>query len=783
MNDFISSLSKNNKIDKIINQFSNNICSKHQKEFSLYCKTCSIDICIFCLNSHDNHKLINYQKIIPKNEEIKLLLDSIKKYNDDYNNLLMEIFQWRKEIDKMILYFQEQLKNDKILENINFIYNYNYFKINFYSILKFRQIFSNVIGPNSRKNNNQALNFMTKEYKINENFYNDNKMGLFDYNNYTMMKFCLEAIRGKNNKNNFFNNSNYIIKILSDIFNFAQNRNNIKKMNIFDNRTMYNKNNINSLSDGFLFSKRITNNVNIHYKIKNDENKDSKNNIIEKIIDFSSYFKTHNNKNKEENIVDNSAFSTKIGNIFLEQNKLNLQLSSEKCSKSKYDSNFLYKKSISQTPLFRHNIVRLNSNSIEKKAFSKIYYKKKSSSGNKMSKNLKSNLINRNNNSFQFNNDKSNNNSNNSKKVLKISNKDLPKIKTDNKIYINKYKQGKTYVHKKFDNLNTNQANYINSIKNITYSPKINNTENKTGKDKIYNENSNESNSNLSSDNKLNNTFTLSENVKKKLNFEPYCTNTNNNNSLKNDFQKPYYKINNLRGNLKKRYNKNTYDFLTKINENNIIKINKNSINKKYLIDANKPLYLGLELNNSNCKLCFLKENENEENNNQEIELFCFKENCYSIPTFLSFNEKKDDIEIGYQALDNFLINPSRTVFNIMKIFGKNYNELSINLNLYPYKIFYSQNSSSRPYIKVDFENKKEKKYYFEDLFILYMEKLFEIFFDKIELDAKDKKDIKNTIQIILVIGIPDNLNYFQRKIIEKLFQTHIFPYNIEIHN
>ena len=118
-----------------------------------------------------------------------------------------------------------------------------------------------------------------------------------------------------------------------------------------------------------------------------------------------------------------------------------------------------------------------------------------------------------------------------------------------------------------------------------------------------------------------------------------------------------------------------------------------------------------------------------------------------------------------------------------MKIFGKNKNEIIFNQSLYPFKIFYNNSSYSRPYIKIDFENKKEKKIYFEDLFTIYMEKLFEIFFEDIEIEMKDKKSNVNSIQIILVVGISDSLNYFQRKIIEKLFQTQIFPENIEILN
>ena len=50
--------------------------------------------------------------------------------------------------------------------------------------------------------------------------------------------------------------------------------------------------------------------------------------------------------------------------------------------------------------------------------------------------------------------------------------------------------------------------------------------------------------------------------------------------------------------------------------------------------------------------------------------------------------------------------------------------------------------------------------------------KLFQKFFDKIDVIGNDN----NFLQINLVIAIPDDINYFQRKIIEKIFQSQIFP-------
>lgn len=494
MNDFISS-NKFNNINYIINHFSNNICYIHNKEYCSYCKSCLKDICQFCINSHNNHELIIYQNIIPKNEEIKLLLDSINKYNNDYNILINEIYKWKREIENMLINLEEQMKNNRILENINFILNYNHFKLNYNSILKFREIYSNIIGPSNRKNNNQILNNMTKGYNMSEKFYSENKMGLFDYDNYSMMKCCLDKIKDKKNDIiTFLNKSNLIVKILYDISICFQNEN-----NLYDCKKMYNRNNIFSLSAENLFAKNINiNNINQY----NDDKIETKN-IIYKLKDFSLNKRNSKNKNIGENISNIYLNKTKIGNIFLEQNNLELKLSNNQ-------SKLLYKKSISQTPKNKQKIFFTKLNSSFNTSNRNIYYKKKSFS--KKKNEGKKTII------YKINNE--------NKKYI---NKYAPNIKGYNKKYTNKKQLEKTYIHKKFDDININNNKQINQmntkekIKIITFSPKITSSDNK--KETNYLTEQDDNNFNLSCDNTLNNTF--SETIKKKLNFDLCNTNTN----------------------------------------------------------------------------------------------------------------------------------------------------------------------------------------------------------------------------------------------------------------
>ena len=65
----------------------------------------------------------------------------------------------------------------------------------------------------------------------------------------------------------------------------------------------------------------------------------------------------------------------------------------------------------------------------------------------------------------------------------------------------------------------------------------------------------------------------------------------------------------------------------------------------------------------------------------------------------------------------------------------------------------------------MNFDSIEEKVFYFEDILSMFLEKLFEIFFNKIFLkNGNNKKDIKLCLQL----SLPNYLTYLQKKIIEK---------------
>ena len=194
-------------------------------------------------------------------------------------------------------------------------------------------------------------------------------------------------------------------------------------------------------------------------------------------------------------------------------------------------------------------------------------------------------------------------------------------------------------------------------------------------------------------------------------------------------------------------------------------------------------MYIGLELGNGECSIGIVDQNKNNFNN---IELFDFDagggNNQYSIPTIVSFDSKSNEIKIGVDAENNILNNPSQTIFNILKIIGKNYKQINNDIDIWPFKIYYNEDLC-RPYVKINYNKQKNRIFFFEDLLSIYLKKIFEIFFGKIKLINNDSHNNKNIINLILVVTVPNNYNYLQRKIIEKIFQTQIFPQNKDITN
>ena len=93
------------------------------------------------------------------------------------------------------------------------------------------------------------------------------------------------------------------------------------------------------------------------------------------------------------------------------------------------------------------------------------------------------------------------------------------------------------------------------------------------------------------------------------------------------------------------------------------INIKKSDKNEKYYINSQKEIHIGLELNNTECKIALINLNNNNELNSNkkiDIDLISFNENKISVPSMISFDQNNNCIKIGDQAYSIFEDNPSQ---------------------------------------------------------------------------------------------------------------------------
>ena len=216
-----------------------------------------------------------------------------------------------------------------------------------------------------------------------------------------------------------------------------------------------------------------------------------------------------------------------------------------------------------------------------------------------------------------------------------------------------------------------------------------------------------------------------------------------------------------------KNYSYNSIYMTSRNNSNNKIKIES---------DENQPLNIGLELSNTECKIGLFNKKE------KGIEIFKFSESGYGIPTIISFDSNKNIIKIGEEVKD--YKNKENTFFNLVKLIGVNIKEIKDNKKFWPFKIYdnidndnCNNNSKRYPSIKVtSFNGKKNIYYTMEDLLVIYLQKLFELFFSKIIIN----NDESTKLIMNIVITVPNYFSYIQRKIIERIFKNKLFSQNIE---
>ena len=741
-------------------------CKEHNSNFYKYCIICKEDICRKCYqNNHFIHDIIKYEDIALNENQIHLFKKYYNDYIDVFNNLLIQIKQWQKIFNNTLLQFEEYMKNNIIEIIKKMINNYNINKLTYNTIIEYRLIYSLLTDKKEEKLNNQKMIKIMKSYISLRNYDNyqyidkNENLSSISKENISLLKYSL-------NKGNFIQKGNNILKFLFNSISL------FKDDNIFHN-----------LSDKYINNIDKEKNIDINQSIIKNLNK-STNNLFESTttINLGKILFDNNINNNQINkpiYEKKKPFDkTKNGEIFLDKEEIpifchnmqitsdednipNINIDSELINNSK---NLKRKKkcgslNIRQT---NKNTNHKYNNILENSIFQNInenshYFTSRNSRSNNPLWNStnyfypkKANIL----------NDNENNNENEDFDIFDDINIDLD-YKKEN-IRNNSLNKRPIIFNNNINNFNNiNNINSKNNFINNYTIDKIYSERNR--KSKIYQHkkfnttllNKSQSQTDKNNDTNTFNTIELHncnyDTISFNKNISISMTDNKNNSSINKDNN---YKV--TTGKI----------IIDNDNINNNWKIKK--VNE-FLIDANKDLNIGFELGNTECKIGII----NQFSNCVELWVPYDDDKNTSIPTLISFKDKNDNIIIGNNAEELKINNPVYTIFNFIKFIGINSNEIEGKKELWAYKL-YNNIKSGRPYIKGYYNGYKNKIYNFEDLLSLYLRKLFELLFNKIKF--KDSSDNNNLIKINIVVSVPNHFNYFQRKVVEKIFQTQLFP-------
>ena len=792
----------------------NNICNIHHLNYKKYCTTCKTDICDKCEPSYNSHEYIGYENLIPDINEKNKLNEIIKEYEKNYCSFLNIINNWKRGFD--ILLNEYKLKMNNIIEFMSY---FNKEKINFNIIYKYRTIYS-ILNHNENKNS-RILEIMQKfcKNKEKENIDKD-----FEWlHGINKFKELISSL----NKDDSIKKINKILEVINiedaDIGNSNKNSNN-KILNKEPNNK-----NINNIP---LLIKHMKNNSfsgkNNNTSASSDANKNKisfENDLLKSnthngsgVINFEYTFCKKDSKISQSKSVDNNS------------NKNNKFDNLKFCV---YEKKKIRNKSIDITNNIKKIDISLNNNKINKDILqnsindTKIYLFQKRPERNeenvinKAISGKNQNILNK---TFLYD-----------YKGFDINNKDSGNELLNNTSSII---HGVKYISNSLkNNSDNNNSNFYGTGRNKYTNLKSHSIDNSYSNRLILNKKNNcipictlnikrNKNSSLFS---LNRNANSNKNCRPLVNFykpkknysienintnreidNKYINNTYNNNdciSFRNnnkgntiyvhkkyitlDISKTLSSIDSMTSSIfsststnKKFKGDSNNIFLNETNNaNNIYNkyLTKNTTYNRNKLIKNK-LYIGLVLGNDECKIGI----QTQYNNN--FELSNINNNFLNIPTIISFilnNSNNLNIKIGEDAEKLKYSNPSQTIFNIIKLFGKNTREISEKRELWPFNI-YNDEKTNKPIIKISKNDKKKKYIYynFEDLLTIYLKKLFEIFFNKLVFNnTADKENYFNMntnkyidINIDINISVPNYFNYLQREIIKNIFIEKLFP-------
>ena len=765
-------------------QYNTYKCKAHNDFYDKICLKCYMDICPKCeKNFHRTHQTIKYEEIFPDNFEIQNLQSQINIYLDALEFLKKELNNWYNGIKEKMECFEQIFKNNEVLKSYDLIMNYSSKNIICLdTIYKFRKIYFNLIDDDNTNNDRNRYIFL----KI-SNYENES---LPIYLNFQEIKKLIQNLKNIDKENVKPKNDlmlNYLFTIPSDVTNNSSekyNSLNNYKISEYSASPIIEKINSNSLCDkstGYDIFKTKS-----EIKISDIKKKEFKKIINKTIItDF-------NIENPKEIKNYNMDTESNIKNIFSQEGKkYNIPTLSKYLNKMGFiNTNIDLKKVNSSQNLLNKSSISIKSTkyvnviNLKKSDSTTNFIYKKQNNIQKLSKSaMNSPKV-----SYK---DKNNYYSNNPfKKEISIKGIDYNnKNWYNHPLLTSKKIQKKSYVHKKFKYNNQSNELYFTEIKkdNDFKSKFTQNTNQNMNKMKKYNKELKKEETiyekpikqelfKYNTINNIKNNMDESENINEqnsmKIKNESnllnliYSPSINRNKSNTNNRLTKINKLNlSFNSNLKKNLPS------TKIIKTNITLDNPLKINPK------KALYLGLELSDSECKLCII----NQKTNDIQI-LNNFEDNDFSIPVIVSFSENKKEIKIGNAAKKDILKNPSQTIFNLIKFFGKKMKDIKYQSELLPFKIYSTNNEEDKPYIKVNFGPQKDKVIFFEKILIIFLQKVFENFIKKIKLE-QEQNNLNVNIKIVLSISVPNYFTYYQRKLLEDMFKKEIISTTNENNN
>jgi hypothetical protein len=275
------------------------ICVSHGKEFINYCEDCAKNICYSCSKEHFNHKMIHFSQLLPSNKDIRegnKILVEMKRDLEKFKNTTKEIIK----ICESLISIKEIIIN-------NLKMNIDFKKLNFYSIINFKNILKTKIKLNDKPYTiiNPLTEFNLKILKsIQKNFE-------FSINEQEIPN---KEKSSNNNKNTLSNSYNTFMNILNESFELNKVDNNDININIKQNNDITNEyNNMN------IKNKSLQENIN-NNNINNYLNLFIKNDITFPFLNNSNF---DNIKNIQNNLLDLPNLSTSYFSQYEESKIMN----------------------------------------------------------------------------------------------------------------------------------------------------------------------------------------------------------------------------------------------------------------------------------------------------------------------------------------------------------------------------------------------------------------------------------------------------------------------------